>query len=240
MSAKVRLVAFDLDGTLTQHKTPLSSEARALLNALSQRYRLVMVGAGACMRIHNQMERYPVDILGNYGMQSARYSGRTKTLELYEDISVPVDRDRTEKRVTTLRQRFGYTAFSGDSVEYHASGMITFPLLGTSADIEDKLRFDPDRSLRKAMFTDVRDTFDDYTVFIGGSSSFDIVPRPYNKLYALDRFCARHGLRREQVVYVGDDYGVGGNDEDVYRSDIRFVCVDDYRKVGECLKGLLA
>ena len=31
--------------------------------------------------------------------------------------------------------------FAGDSVEFHASGMITFPLLGTRAAIADKLAF---------------------------------------------------------------------------------------------------
>ena len=34
----VKLVAFDLDGTLTQHKTPLSPENRAVLDALGKRF----------------------------------------------------------------------------------------------------------------------------------------------------------------------------------------------------------
>ena len=37
---------------------------------------------------------------------------------------------------------------------------------------------------------------------------------------------------------MGDDYGIGGNDESVYRSDIRFVCVDDYRKLEDALRDL--
>ena len=38
----IRLIAFDLDGTLTQHKTPLTPENRAALTALSEKYQLVM------------------------------------------------------------------------------------------------------------------------------------------------------------------------------------------------------
>ena len=33
---KIKLIAFDLDGTLTQHKTPLSQEHRDILTALSK------------------------------------------------------------------------------------------------------------------------------------------------------------------------------------------------------------
>lgn len=240
MSTPVRLVAFDLDGTLTQHKSPLSAQARALLDALAARYRLLMVGAGACLRIHRQMGGYPVDIIGHYGMQSARYSAQAGQLVPHEDFTAPVDRPRTEARASALRERFGYTAYAGSPVEYHDSGMITFPLLGTAAELGDKLRFDPDRTLRKRMYEAVRNAFDDYTVFIGGSSSFDIVPRPYDKLYALDRYCGQNGLGHEEIVYVGDDYGEGGNDEAVYRSDIRFICVDDYTQVDQCLRPLLA
>ena len=64
-----RLLCFDLDGTLTNHRTPLGDENRALLSALGKKYKLLMVGAGACERIHRQMGGYPIDILGNYGME---------------------------------------------------------------------------------------------------------------------------------------------------------------------------
>ena len=76
-------------------------------------------------------------------------------------------------------------------------------------------------------------------VFIGGSSSFDFAPVPYDKYYALDRYCKRFGLSHEEVVYVGDDYGTGGNDEAVYRSDFRFICVDDYTRLDFYLKDYL-
>jgi hypothetical protein len=66
-----------------------------------------------------------------------------------------------------------------------------------------------------------------------------MAPKPYDKFYALDRYCKEHGLTHDQVVYAGDDYGPGGNDESVYKSDITFVKVDDYTKLGEYLKEYL-
>ena len=42
----IKLLAFDLDGTLTCHKTPLCEENRKALEALGKKYKLLMVGAG--------------------------------------------------------------------------------------------------------------------------------------------------------------------------------------------------
>lgn len=236
---KTRLIAFDLDGTLTQHKTPLAQPNLGVLDSLGEKYKLLMVGAGMCSRIFRQMNGYPIDIIGNYGMQFCTYNAETKALDKVFDMHAPCDRESVERRITALRERFDYTEYTGDNVEYHDSGCVTFPLLGTKADIAAKLAFDPDRSKRKPLYPAVRDAFPDYTVFIGGSSSFDFAPFPYNKYYALDKYCAEYGYSHDEVVYVGDDYGPGGNDEAVYLSDFTFVRVDDYTRFGEYMREYL-
>ncbi len=237
--SKIKLIAFDLDGTLTQHKSPLSDTNREVLLALSKKYKLIMSGAGMCKRIFNQMGGFPIDIIGNYGMQSAVYNEQTKDLDIVEDIKLPCDRESIEKRVTAMREKHGFTEFKGDSVEYHPSGCVTFAVLGTKADIADKLAFDPDRKKRRAIYDEIKEVFSDYTVFVGGSSSFDMAPFPYNKYYALDKYCKEHGLSHDEVAFVGDDYGTGGNDESVYLSDFNFVTIDDYTTFPEVMKPFL-
>lgn len=239
MYENIKVIAMDLDGTLTQHKTPLSAEHRAILTRLSEKYKLLMVGAGQVMRIFNQMEQFPIDIIGNYGLQYATYNPETRDLDIQRDLTFPYDRESVEKRVTFLREKHGYTEFAGDNVEYHPSGCLTFPVLGTKARQEDKLAFDPDRSKRRKFYAEVVELFSDYTVFVGGSSSFDMAPNPYNKRYALELYCREQGLEHENVLFIGDDYGPGGNDESVYVSDFPFLCVDDYRTFPDLVAELL-
>ena len=225
----IKLIAFDLDGTLTQHKSKLSEENRNELIRLGKKYKLLMVGAGQCRRIFEQMERFPIDIIGNYGIQYAEYSKDKKDIVMVRDESVEtLNREEIEQKITALRIKHGFTEFKGDNVEYHPSGCLTFPILGTKADIENKLAFDPDRKKRRAFYGEVVEAFPDYVVFVGGSSSFDMAPKPYDKYYALDRYCKENGLSHSEVVYVGDDYGLGGNDEAVYKSDFNYITIDNY------------
>lgn len=238
--SRIQVIAMDLDGTLTQHKQPLSPLTRATLEALGKRYKLLMVGAGQVQRIFHQMEHFPIDIIGNYGMQYATYNAQTGGLDMRRDEVIPAgDRGIIEARVTALREKYGYTEFAGDNVEYHPSGCLTFPLLGTKAAQADKLAFDPDRAKRRRIYAEVCAAFPEYCVFVGGSSSFDMAPRPYNKLYALDLYCREQGIAHENVLFIGDDYGTGGNDESVYLSDVPFLCVDDYTTFPALVQPLL-
>ncbi len=234
----IKIIAMDLDGTLTQHKQPLDEVHRKALKKLSSKYKLLMVGAGQVMRIFNQLEHFPIDIIGNYGLQYGTYNENTGSMDIVRDLQFPIDKDSIEERVTNLREKFGYTDYAGDNVEFHPSGCITFPLLGTKAKSEDKLSFDPYRIKRRKIYDEVVSAFSEYTVFVGGSSSFDMAPMPYNKYYALDIYCKENDLKHENIVYIGDDYGLGGNDESVYISDFPYLTIDDYRDFPEIIKPL--
>ena len=236
---KVKVVAFDLDGTLTQHKTKLTPENKAALTALSKKYRLVMVGAGTCPRIFNQLEKFPIDVIGNYGLQYGEYNKETGELDIKRDVVFPVDRESVDARITALREKYGFTEFAGENTEFHPSGCVTFPILGTKAVLENKLAFDPDRKKRRKILADVKATFPEYVVFVGGSSSFDMAPSPYDKAYALDLYCKEYGFAHDEVVFVGDDYGMGGNDEAAFLADFGSVEIDDYRTFPEKIKFLL-
>lgn len=237
--SKIKVVAMDLDGTLTQHKQALDADHIKALNLLGERYKLIMAGAGQVQRIFNQMGGYPIDIIGNYGLQYGVYNAETKSIDTLRDLSFDVNREEIEAKVTALREKYGFTEFAGENTEFHPSGCITFPILGTKAKQEDKLAFDPDRAKRRKIYAEVCEVFSDYCVFVGGSSSFDMAPKPYNKYYALDLYCRENGLAHENVVYIGDDYGMGGNDESVYVSDFPYLTIDDYRDFPKVVEPLL-
>ena len=232
-----KLICFDLDGTLTQHRSPLDDKNRAVLDRLNKKYKILMVGAGGAERIYNQMDGYPIDILGNYGMQESKIvDGK---FVLVRNDTTEVDQDFFTKQVTYLRKKYGYTEFKGESVEFHPSGMVTFPMLGTKADINDKVAFDPTRAKRRVLYPEVLEIFgDQFTVYIGGSSSFDFSKKEYNKYDAIMRYAKENGYEKDEILYVGDDFGDGGGDSHVRLGGMDYVEITDYRQLEEKLAHL--
>ena len=231
--SKIKLVAFDLDGTLTQHKSKLEEKNREVLEELGKKYRLVIIGAGSCKRIYNQLDGFAIDIVGNYGLEESTVEGGKFVLRRSEKYSV--DKEFFEKTVTRLRKRFGYEKYKGDNVEFHDSGAVTFPLLGTNANKEDKLSFDPNGVKRRKIYKEVSEAFVGYNVFVGGTSSFDITKGAYNKYFALTGYAKEMDIALDEIVYVGDDFEDGGNDSHILKGGIRCIKVHDYRKLRENL-----
>ena len=98
----IKLVAFDLDGTLTQHKTKLDPTNRAVLQKLAEKYKLVMVGAGNCNRIFEQLDRFPIDVIGNYGFQYAKYNKETGLIDIVRDDRVACDQEAVDSKITAM------------------------------------------------------------------------------------------------------------------------------------------
>lgn len=230
-----RLICLDLDGTLTQHKTPLCQKNRTVLDKLQKRYKTLIVGAGNAERIYRQMGQYPIDIIANYGMQESRIiDGR---FIIIRNDRIDIDKAAFYEKCMLLRKKYGYTEYSGDHIEFHPSGMVTFSLLGSGADINEKIKFDPDRSKRRILFDDVKKYFPDYTVFIGGSSSFDFAPVQYNKYDAIMRYAKENGYNKEEILYIGDDFEEGGGDSHVRIGGIDWIFVDNYENLHSILTG---
>jgi alpha-glucosidase len=226
-----RLICLDLDATLCQHRSPMPPENRAMLDKLCAKYKCIMVGAGNAPRIYRQMENYPIDIVANYGMQESRMVNGKFTI--VKQLSNQVDRAFFKEKTDYLRKKYGYTEFDGNSVEFHPSGMVTFGLLGSTAAAEQKVHFDPDRAKRRKMYPEVCEIFKDYSVYIGGSSSFDFAGKKHNKYDAVMDYAARHGYSRDEILFVGDDFDDGGGDSHVRIFGMDYIHIHDFRTFPE-------
>ena len=222
-----RLVAMDLDGTLTEHRTPMTEEARAALDRLATSYDLLMVGGGNATRIHNQMGLYPIEILGNYGMSHGKVVD--DEWKIVRETTVPVDTAFILEKCRYFREKYGYQQYYGESVEFHPSGMATFALLGTKAPVAEKLTFDVDKAKRRAMYPEMCEVFKDFSVFIGGTTSFDLTPKEYNKYAAIVKYAEENGYNLDEILFFGDDMADGGNDSHVRIGGLDYILVTNYR-----------
>ena len=232
-----KLLCFDLDATLCQHRSPIPEANMRALQTLESQYKCIMVGAGNAPRIYGQMGNHPIDIVANYGMQeSAMVDGEFKIVRA---VTNTVDRQFFREKTDYLRQKYGYTEYEGEPLEFHPSGMVTFGLLGTKPSAEHKVAFDPDRKKRRAMYKEVCEIFKDFSVYIGGSTSFDFAGLQYNKYDATLDWAKRHGNTLEDVCFVGDDFADGGGDSHVRIKGMDHLVITDYKKFPQVMSVLL-
>jgi hydroxymethylpyrimidine pyrophosphatase-like HAD family hydrolase len=111
--------------------------------------------------------------------------------------------------------------------------------LGSGAKVEDKVVFDPDRSKRRVLYDEILSLFPEHVVYIGGSSSFDFAPKQYNKYDSIMRYAEENGYSKEEILFVGDDFGDGGGDSHVRIYGLDYIQVDDYTQTPRLLSFLL-
>ena len=199
---------------------------------------------------HGRYTLEEVVVLSRHNIRSP-LSGKGSVLsritphEWFEWTSAPGELSRKGAILETqmgqfFREKYGYTHYYGDPVEFHESGMVTFGLLGTKAPKEEKLNFDPDKLKRRAIYKEVCDSFSNHSVFIGGSTSFDITPKQYNKYDAIMKYAAENGYSKDEIIFIGDDLEEGGNDSHVRLGGLDYIYVHDYRDFPELIKPLLS
>jgi hydroxymethylpyrimidine pyrophosphatase-like HAD family hydrolase len=99
--------------------------------------------------------------------------------------------------------------------------------------------FDPDRRKRRAMYPEVLDIFRDYSVYIGGSTSFDFAGKEYNKYDATLKWAEDHGYALDDIVFIGDDFADGGGDSHVRIKGMDHIVITDYTKFADAVSVLL-
>ena len=154
-------------------------------------------------------------------------------------VTNEVDRAFFREKTDHLRKKYGYTEYEGEPIEFHASGMVTFGLLGTAPSAEHKVAFDPDRKKRRAMYPEVCEIFKDFSVYIGGSTSFDFAGKDYNKYDATLAWAEDHGYTLDDIVFIGDDFADGGGDSHVRIKGMDHIVITDYRKFAEAVGVLI-
>ena len=81
--------------------------------------------------------------------------------------------------------------------------------------------------------------FPDYTVFIGGTSSFDFSAKRFNKYDAIMTYAAENGYEKDEILYIGDDFEDGGGDSHVRLGGLDYIQITDYTKFGDAVAYLL-
>jgi phosphomannomutase len=245
---KFDVIAFDLDGTLTESKAPLSPDMAELLLKLLQKYKVAVISGAGLPQFEKQfLSSLGSDkellknlyVLPTSGTALCTIAPRQQCIYMYTFSD-------TEKRkilnaFENMFQEIGYQKPEqsfGEIIEDRGQ-QITFSALGQKAPLDLKKDWDPDHKKRRAMVEVLEKYLPDFSSHVGGSTSIDITRKDIDKADGLEMMMKHLGTTPEKVLYVGDELTKSGNDAPVLTLDIETRAVQGPIETKEVIKELL-
>lgn len=216
----IKLVAFDLDGTLAESKQAiLDSMGEALADLLTVAH-VAVISGGDWPQFQKQVaSRLPVRadlsklwLMPTTGTKLYTHKGDEWKVEYAELFSEEQRKDIIE----AFNAALDATGFQpeqtwGERIEDRGS-QITFSALGQQAPPSAKEVWDPDFEKRKIIQADLYKRLPDLSINMGGATSIDITQKGVDKGYGLKKLSAASGIPLEQIMFIGDAIFPGGND----------------------------
>ena len=225
-----KIIAFDLDGTLSESKQPISRNMAQLLASLLWSYEVCIISGGAFKQFGQQviqqlnrendlgdklLER--LHIMPTCGSQYFRYNSTSEKFEkvyLY-DFSVD-EKDAIIDGIQATIDELGFreTETFGEIIEDRGS-QITFSALGQEAPIEKKQAWDANGTKKKQLRDSLAEKFPCYEVKTGGSTSVDITMHGIDKAFGMYELMKYTRTLKREILFIGDQLQYGGNDNPV-------------------------
>ena len=241
-----KLIAFDVDGTLSQSRSKIDHEMADLLKKLLAKKQVAIITGGAFADIKKQI----LDEIGlnnelNKNLILLPTNGGGLWIfdkEWKELSSHKLTTEEKWKIVTAIKEvvdgKENINEF-GDKVQDRESE-ITYSALGEHAPVEFKKAWDPDFKKRIALQQALEKMLPEFEVKIGGTTSIDITPRGMDKAYGMNKAIKYLKINVEDILFFGDAVYENGNDYPVFLMGVDTVRVSGPEETKERLLRFLA
>ncbi|MCC7160841.1 HAD-IIB family hydrolase [Candidatus Nomurabacteria bacterium] len=252
MSLDKKIIAFDLDGTLTVSKSPITEEMAGLIKELAKQKVVVVISGGSFKQFqaqflppfHNDDSMHSfihnIILLPTSGSQRYEYNEIKKEWELTDKEPLPENVKEKVKKVLEEVISSGLYDIpknpKGEIIEDRDT-QISFSALGQDAPIEEKMVWDPDQKKRQKIKAQIEPKIPEITVAIGGTTTLDILAKGFNKAVGLDRLLRKINLEKSDMVFVGDAVFPGGNDYSVLEAGIKTMSVKGSEETASIIRG---
>lgn len=226
----IKALIFDLDGTLTESKSALSSEMGIVLARLIAQMPAAIMSGGSYEQFQKQLlASMPPDanfknlyLFPTSAAQCAIWKdGAWKFL--YSNPFTPEEKTRVLEALAEALHETGLDVpppqLWGEQVENRGT-QITWSALGQEAPIEMKKSWDPNREKRTPLQAALQVRLPGFSIRVNATNSIDITREGMTKAYGVHTFSEIIATPIADMIYVGDALFPGGNDEIVKETGI--------------------
>ena len=252
---KKKLIAFDLDGTLAPSKSHFHPRMVNMFDRLLEKYQVCVISGGKYDLFQRQfltqitaepelLER--LHLMPTSGTRYYRFE-KDKWVEKYaENFTKP----QKEKIIKALEEGLEESGFKvdktyGDTIEDRDS-QITLSILGQEivAELGDegvkiKEAWDPDGSKKLKIRDIIAPKIPDFEVRAAGATSIDVTRPGIDKAYGMQKLMEATGLKKEDILFMGDRIVPGGNDYAVEQIGIDCISVRNWHDTSYAIEGIV-
>jgi len=242
----IKIVAFDLDGTLAESKQALQPPMCEALARLLTVCDVAIISGGdwpqfdkqIASRLPSSTNLFRLWMMPTTGTKLYRYrSPSTPSSEkvagggwtaIYADTFTPAEKTSILSAFDASLLSTGFTPSQtwGERIEDRGS-QITFSALGQEAPWSAKKDWDPDFAKRTVIQKDLRGRLSDLSINMGGATSIDVTKKGVDKGTGLKKLSKESGVDLEDMLFIGDAIFPGGNDYPAKEIGVKTVCVRD-------------
>lgn len=231
----LRLIVFDLDGTLAPSKSQMDEEMSLLLGKLLQKISVAVISGGSYAQFQKQFLaslNCKKELLKNLFLfptcSTAFYRFENDWKEVYSEKLTKEEKTKIFEAFEKALKITGFnvTKLYGALIEDRGS-QITFSALGQQAPLELKIRWDPDAKKRLRIKKELESYIPEFEVRVGGTTSIDVTRKGIDKAYGIKQICKLLGFKKEDMLFIGDALFEGGNDYPVKSTGVKCIQVKD-------------
>ena len=244
---KKKLIAFDMDGTLAESKSPLDDRMAAALDKLLEKFHVCVISGGKFDLFEKQLlsnlhaeptklER--LHLMPTCGTRYYRFSATDNDWkQVYaEDLTA----DEKKKISGVLKEalkalRYEEKQTWGEIIEDRGS-QITVSTLGQDVvtalgpeGVKLKEAWDPDNAKKNKIRAYAAERLPEFEVRVGGLTSVDVTKPGIDKAYGMQKLMSILKIGKDEILFMGDRLVEGGNDYPVKAMGIDSLEVSHWR-----------
>lgn len=246
-----KVIAFDLDETLTETRSLMSDEMAELLGELLKRFHVCVISGGSFDQFKSQfISNLKVDnkqlkslhLMPTCGTRYYNFNeSENDWHQVYAEDFAENEKEQIKKALEEGIDEAGYRIKNpkGPLIEDRGS-QITYSALGQDAKPTEKKAWDPDGEKKRKIRQIVAEKIPQFEVRAGGTTSIDVTKQGIDKAYGMKKLMEMLNIQKEEILFIGDRLWEGGNDYPVKLMGIDCVSVGGYEHTPWVVRGILA
>ena len=247
-----KVIAFDLDETVTETRSPITEEMSQLMEQLLKKYQVCVISGGGLGQFKKQLlanlKVEPAELPKLHLMPTCgtRYYTYNLAIRSWDEVYAE---ELTEEERKTIIAAFnssidelpGYRPDNpiGGVVEDRGT-QITYAALGQDASPVDKKAWDPSGEKKQKLRDLVAKKIPQFEVHVAGTTSVDVTKKGINKAHGMKKLMEILGVNKEDILFVGDRLFEGGNDYPVKLMGIDTIAVSGFEETPSVIRKILS